>query len=75
MKYIAEGAKTMTLHSDPSCRENDSLTKVESGTELDIVNDTPFYGYNNREYILVKIDYHDEGYILKEFVRKKVACG
>lgn len=75
MKYVADGAKTMAIHSDPSDRSNDSLKHITSGSEIDILDGKVFYGTNNKEYVYVKANGLDEGYLLKGLIRKKVACG
>lgn len=75
MKYIAIGPKTITIHSDPSSKEEDLLNYIENGTKLDIIDSTPFYGYNDREYVFVKADHHYEGFILKELVKEEAVYG
>lgn len=75
LKYYLSGARTISIHSDPADKENDTITEVDQGTKVEIISDEPYYGWNNRPYIKVKFGFSQEGYVLQNLIRKKDSDG
>lgn len=70
MKFELDGAKKISMHSDPADRNDDRITELDKGTIVKVLSESPYYGYNDRPYFFVRLNTVEEGYVLKEILDK-----
>lgn len=64
---IKDDLRSVRLCKDPTDRDEVSAVRIKGGEAVEIISDTPFYGFNDKEYIEIRWNYKT-GYVPKEAV-------